>query len=116
PRPPTTSPTNRMFAAMGRDCAAGAIQTCMGAGGPPGPGPAGGHSATPPAPGPTAAAQPPRPPTQLTTQPMIRPVVIRRWVQAVLLPLALLGLWVLAPAGGTLVLVLVTAGPGGVVR
>jgi predicted PurR-regulated permease PerM len=36
-------------------------------------------------------------------------VVIRRWVQAVLLPLALLGLWVLARAAGTLFLVIVIA-------
>jgi predicted PurR-regulated permease PerM len=37
------------------------------------------------------------------------PVVIRRWVQLVLLPLALLGLWALARAIGTLFLVLVVA-------
>ncbi len=38
------------------------------------------------------------------------PVVIRRWVQLVLLPLALLALWALARAVGTLFLVLVVAG------
>jgi len=37
------------------------------------------------------------------------PVVIRRWVQLVLLPLALLALWALARAIGTLFLVLVVA-------
>jgi predicted PurR-regulated permease PerM len=37
------------------------------------------------------------------------PVVIRRWVQLVLLPLALLALWALARAVGTLFLVLVIA-------
>ena len=35
--------------------------------------------------------------------------MIRRWVQLVLLPLALLGLWELARASGTLFLVLVIA-------
>jgi putative heme transporter len=39
----------------------------------------------------------------------VQRVVIRRWVQAVLLPLALLGLWVLARAAGTLFLVIVIA-------
>jgi predicted PurR-regulated permease PerM len=37
------------------------------------------------------------------------PVVVRRWVQLVLLPLALLALWALARAVGTLFLVLVVA-------
>ncbi len=37
------------------------------------------------------------------------PVVIRRWVQLVLTPLALLGLWALARAAGTLFLVLIVA-------
>jgi predicted PurR-regulated permease PerM len=49
-----------------------------------------------------AAAEPPTPPT-------IERVVIRRWIQLVLLPLALLGLWELARAAGTLFLVLVIA-------
>jgi predicted PurR-regulated permease PerM len=48
------------------------------------------------------AAEPPAAPT-------IERVVIRRWVQLVLLPLALLGLWELAKAAGTLFLVLVIA-------
>jgi predicted PurR-regulated permease PerM len=37
------------------------------------------------------------------------PVVVRRWVQLVLLPLALLALWALARAAGTLFLVLIIA-------
>ena len=36
-------------------------------------------------------------------------IVIRRWVQLVLLPLALLGIWELARAAGTIFLVLVIA-------
>jgi predicted PurR-regulated permease PerM len=39
----------------------------------------------------------------------VQPVVIRRWVQLVLLPLALLGIWELARAAGTIFLVLVIA-------
>jgi predicted PurR-regulated permease PerM len=38
------------------------------------------------------------------------PVVVPRWVQLVLLPLALLGLWALARAAGTVVLILIAAG------
>src|ERR1700742_2164303 len=63
----------------------------------------------PPGRGPADEDPATQPTTQLTTQPMIRPVVIRRWVQAGLLPLALLGLWVLARAAGTLFLVIVIA-------
>ncbi len=37
------------------------------------------------------------------------PVVVPRWVQLVLLPLALLGLWALARASGTVLLVLIVA-------
>ncbi len=48
-----------------------------------------------------APAEPPAPEGQ--------PVVIRRWVQLVLLPLALLALWELAKAAGTIFLVLVIA-------
>src|ERR1700742_1863421 len=39
----------------------------------------------------------------------VPPVVIPRWVQLVLLPLGLLGLWALARAAGTVFLVLVVA-------
>jgi predicted PurR-regulated permease PerM len=49
-----------------------------------------------------AAAEPP-------AAPAVKRVVIRRWVQVVLLPLALLGLWELARAAGTLFLVIVIA-------
>jgi predicted PurR-regulated permease PerM len=48
------------------------------------------------------AAEPP-------TTPPIQRVVIRRWVQLVLLPLGLLSLWALARASGTIFLVLVIA-------
>jgi predicted PurR-regulated permease PerM len=48
-------------------------------------------------------------PTEPPATPGVQPVVIRRWVQLVLLPLALLGLWELAKAAGTLFLVLVIA-------
>ena len=37
------------------------------------------------------------------------PVVVPRWVQLVLLPLALLGLWALARAAGPVVLILIAA-------
>jgi predicted PurR-regulated permease PerM len=40
----------------------------------------------------------------------VAPVVVRRWVQLVLLPLGLLALWALARAAGSLFLVLVIAG------
>jgi predicted PurR-regulated permease PerM len=39
----------------------------------------------------------------------VAPVVVPRWIQLVLLPLALLGLWALARASGTVVLILVVA-------
>jgi predicted PurR-regulated permease PerM len=39
----------------------------------------------------------------------VAPVLVPRWVQLVLLPLALLGLWALARAAGTVVLVLIVA-------
>jgi predicted PurR-regulated permease PerM len=39
----------------------------------------------------------------------VRPVVVPRWVQLVLLPLALLGLWALARASGTVFLILLVA-------
>jgi predicted PurR-regulated permease PerM len=83
-----------MLAAMGRDCRAGAAQMYMSAGELPEPG-AIEH-------GVAAAAEP-------SAGPAVEPVVIRRWVQVVLLPLALLGLWELARASGTLFLVLVIA-------
>jgi predicted PurR-regulated permease PerM len=45
------------------------------------------------------------------THTSMAPVLVRRWVQLVLLPLALLSLWALARAVGTLFLVLVPRGP-----
>src|SRR5690348_16091481 len=41
--------------------------------------------------------------------PSVPPVIVPRWVQLVLLPLALLGVWALARASGTVLLILVTA-------
>src|ERR1700759_1880253 len=43
------------------------------------------------------------------TTPTVPPVVIPRWVQLVLLPLGLLGIWARARAAGTVFLILVTA-------
>ena len=39
----------------------------------------------------------------------VPPVVVPRWIQLVLLPLAILGLWALARAAGTVFLILVVA-------
>ncbi len=44
------------------------------------------------------------------TSAVAAPVVVPRWIQLVLLPLALLGLWALARASGSILLVLVIAG------
>jgi predicted PurR-regulated permease PerM len=43
------------------------------------------------------------------TRPAVAPVVVPRWVQLVLLPLALLGLWALARAAGPVLLILIAA-------
>ena len=43
------------------------------------------------------------------TTPTVPPVVIPRWVQLVLLPLGILGLWALARAAGTVLLILLVA-------
>ncbi len=60
------------------------------------------------APGPDAAHGPPE--LELTpVAPPIAPVVVPRWVQLVLLPLALLGLWALARASGSVLLILIVA-------
>src|SRR6185437_2095587 len=40
----------------------------------------------------------------------VPPVVVPRWIQLVLLPLALLGLWALARAAGSVLLILTVAG------
>src|SRR5436309_7184498 len=39
----------------------------------------------------------------------VPPVVVPRWIQLVLLPIALLGLWALARAAGTVLLILIIA-------
>ena len=44
-----------------------------------------------------------------TLAPVIPPVVVPRWIQLVLLPLALLGLWALARAAGPVLLILIAA-------
>ena len=56
-----------------------------------------------------AGTELPGEPAEPRDVPIVERVVIRRWVQLVLLPLALLGLWELARASGTLFLVLVIA-------
>ncbi|MDE3133628.1 MAG: hypothetical protein KGL15_06160, partial [Acidobacteriota bacterium] len=43
-------------------------------------------------------------------QRLVEPVMVPRWVQLVLLPLALLGLWELGHAMGTVLVVVVAAG------
>ncbi len=61
------------------------------------------------APGQDAAQEPPEldlPPVA----PPPAPVVVPRWVQLVLLPLSLLGLWALARAAGPVLLILIAAG------
>ncbi|MCA1683438.1 MAG: AI-2E family transporter [Actinobacteria bacterium] len=63
-----------------------------------------------------ADPDPPPPPGALTNPPTnpvgaspVAPAVVPRWVQAVVLPLALLGLWALARAAGPVLLILVAA-------
>lgn len=56
-----------------------------------------------PQPGPEETAEP-----AMTPAP-VAPVVVPRWVQLVLLPLALLGLWALARAAGPVLLILIAA-------
>ena len=48
-------------------------------------------------------------PDRLAPTPTPPPVVVPRWVQMVILPLALLGLWALARAAGSVVLILIVA-------
>jgi predicted PurR-regulated permease PerM len=48
-------------------------------------------------------------PAEPAAAPVVQRVVVRRWVQLVLLPLALLGIWELARAAGTIFLVIVIA-------
>jgi predicted PurR-regulated permease PerM len=56
-----------------------------------------------------AAAEPPE--LELTpVAPTVAPVIVPRWVQLVLLPIGLLGLWALARAAGPVLLILIVAG------
>src|SRR5689334_7153369 len=53
---------------------------------------------------------PPRPQPMLeTVGAPVAPVVVPRWIQLVVLPIALLGLWALARAAGTVLLILLVA-------
>ena len=47
---------------------------------------------------------------RVSSRPPPPPVVVPRWIQLVLLPLALLGLWALARASGPVLLILIAAG------
>ena len=66
---------------------------------------------------PTGRSDPERPPNGDPTDPppapqdmpAVTPAVVPRWIQAVMLPLALLGLWALARAAGPVLLILVAA-------
>ncbi len=59
-------------------------------------------------PGPDAAHGPPEPELTPVATPLA-PVVVPRWVQLVLLPISLLGLWALARAAGAVLLILIVA-------
>jgi predicted PurR-regulated permease PerM len=60
--------------------------------------------------GSSSGAPPEQPELELTpVASPIAPVVVPRWVQMVMLPLALLGLWALARAAGTVLLILIVA-------
>ncbi len=64
----------------------------------------------------SAPAEPPNPPDELApVAAPVPPVVVPRWVQLVLLPLALLGLWALARAAGPVLLILIAAGTIGLI-
>ena len=54
-------------------------------------------------------SEPGQDPARSTDSPSVPPVVVPKWVQLVLLPLALLGLWALARAAGPVLLILVAA-------
>jgi predicted PurR-regulated permease PerM len=62
----------------------------------------------------------PEPPPEAVEDPVAKPVpvppvVVPKWVQLVVLPLALLGLWALARAAGPVVLILVAASTGALI-
>jgi predicted PurR-regulated permease PerM len=54
-------------------------------------------------------ASDPEPVTAPATTLQVPPVIVPRWIQLVMLPLAILGLWALARAAGTVLLILVAA-------
>jgi predicted PurR-regulated permease PerM len=58
---------------------------------------------------------PERDPRPVAPSGQVRPVVVPRWVQLVVLPLALLGLWALARAAGPVLLILLGAGTGALI-
>src|SRR5438270_11368436 len=58
---------------------------------------------------PPPTERPPDPATPGAARPPVPPVVVPKWVQLVLLPLALLGLWALARAAGPVLLILIAA-------
>ncbi len=57
----------------------------------------------------TPADEAPTPSQRPTPNVPVAPVVVPRWIQLVLLPIGLLGLWALARAAGTVLLILVAA-------
>jgi predicted PurR-regulated permease PerM len=57
----------------------------------------------------TPADEAPTPGQRPTPNAPVAPVVVPRWIQLVLLPIGLLGLWALARAAGTVLLILVAA-------
>ncbi len=65
-----------------------------------------------PKPNPAAGPHGEDPPAELELTPVLlpsAPVIVPRWVQLVLLPVSLLGLWALARAAGTVLLILIVA-------
>lgn len=66
-------------------------------------------------PGPSTPDRPPSTPERPRSPLAVPPVVVPRWVQLVLLPLALLGLWALARAAGSVLLILIAASTGALI-
>ncbi|MHB8658922.1 MAG: AI-2E family transporter [Solirubrobacteraceae bacterium] len=93
----------RFFRRIAQRLGRGAVQN-QGADPAPPPGPPPGDPETPPGPPPGAAETPPGSPPGAPP-----PVVVPRWIQLVLLPLALVGLWALARAAGSVFLILIIA-------
>jgi predicted PurR-regulated permease PerM len=57
----------------------------------------------------TQPSQPTEPPAPPAPAPSVAPVVVPRWIQLVLLPLAIVGFWALARASGVVLLILIVA-------